>query len=78
MTPKTTAPAEKHQADVETDESILTDITGVCVIRTNCAGGGLHETQCDRPDRCTHMLRAMERTSVTCMTILVNARVRAK
>ena len=40
MIPKITAPAEKYQAAVEPDENTLTDITGVCIIRTNCAGVG--------------------------------------
>ena len=44
MIPKITAPAEKYQAAVETGESTLTDITGVCIIRTNCA-----EVGCVRP-----------------------------
>jgi hypothetical protein len=78
MIPKTIAPAEKCRAVVGTKESTLTDIAGICIVYTNCAARESREIDCDRTGRYTYMLRAMERTSVTCMITFVNVRVRTR
>lgn len=78
MIPKIIAPAEKCWAVIETKESTLTDIAGVCIVYTNCAARGSRKIHRDKADRYTYMLRAIERTSVTCMTIFVNVRVRTR
>jgi len=72
------APAEKCWAVVETRESALTDVAGVCIVYTNCAARGSRKFGCDRADRYTYMLSAIERMSVTCMTNFVNVRVRTR
>jgi len=78
MIPNAMAPAEKCQAVIETKESVLTDIAGVCIVYTNCAARGSRKIDYERADRYTYMLRAIERISVMCMTNFVNVRMRTR